>query len=69
MAEMTKVWIDEEACIACEACVEAAPDVFEMSDDTCVVKDEAKDADFVKSKAELIKEAVETCPTDAIKFE
>ena len=69
MAEVTKVSIDDGECISCEACVDACPEVFEMTDDTCVVKTDAEDPEFVKQHADAIAEAAETCPVDAIKYE
>jgi ferredoxin len=69
MAEISKVSIDADECISCEACVDACPEVFEMNDDTCVVKAEAQNADFVKAHGDAIIEAAEGCPVDAIKYE
>ncbi|MFQ5413077.1 MAG: Rieske 2Fe-2S domain-containing protein [Phycisphaerae bacterium] len=65
---VTKVWI-EEGCIVCDACETAAPDVFHVTDDTCVIRPEAMDAEFNKPRTDGIVEAAEECPTDVIKFE
>ncbi len=48
-------------CMACEACVEVCPDVFEMSDDgdIAIVKD-------AESELECVDEAIDTCPAEAI---
>ena len=68
MAEVTKVSIDNSECIACEACVDACSEVFEMGDDVCTLTAEAQDAEFVKQHSDGIIEAAEACPTDAIKY-
>jgi ferredoxin len=77
------VWI-EEGCILCNACDAECPDVFLVSDSSCLIKasvrednkeDENREA---KSplKAELqvaleegIKAAVSACPVEVIKYE
>jgi len=69
MAELKRVWIEDGECISCESCVEVCPDVFEMAEDTCVVKPEAEDPEFLKERSESIIEAADTCPVDAIKYE
>jgi len=65
---VTKVWI-EEGCIVCDACENAAPDVFEVQDETCVIRPEALDAEFNKPRSQSIVDAAEECPVDVIKFE
>lgn len=60
---MKKVWVDDE-CIACGACVELCPEVFELEGDIAEVKE---DADL--SLDEEIEEAAEECPVDAIHYE
>ncbi len=54
------VSVDKEKCIGCGLCVSTCGEVFEMSDDT-----KAK----VKAQKNLpcVKEAIESCPVDAIK--
>jgi ferredoxin len=69
MAEITKVWIEDDECISCEACVDACPEVFEMADDKAVIKAEAQDPEFLKQHSDKIAEAAEACPVSAIKFE
>jgi ferredoxin len=61
-----KVWLDEseDECTSCELCSELAPEVFEVPD-KMVVK---PDADLVENGS-LIREAVESCPTQVIKIE
>jgi ferredoxin len=62
---ISKVWV-EEGCISCNACIDAAPDVFELDDnDLCVVKAGAD----LSANEDAIKEAAESCPVEAIKYE
>ena len=76
------VWI-EEGCITCDACEEAAPDVFHVQDDSCFIKAEVRlDGGFntnEDSKSGLsgsigsdlfddIVDAAEGCPVDVIKY-
>jgi ferredoxin len=61
---ITKVWI-EEGCIACGVCEATAPDVFEMGEDTAIVKE---GVNFNEHEDE-IKEAAEICPVEVIKYE
>ncbi len=65
---ITKVWI-EEGCIVCDACETASPEVFEVLDETCIIRPEALDAAFTKPRTDSIIEAAEECPTDVIKYE
>lgn len=65
---VTKVWI-EEGCIVCDACETAAPDIFEVLEDTCIVRPDALTPDFTKPRSENITDAAEECPVDVIKFE
>lgn len=64
--QVTKVWI-EEGCIVCDACETAAPDVFEVLEDTCIVRPAALEVEFTKPRTEAILEAAEECPVDVIK--
>ena len=65
---VSKVWI-EEGGIVCDACETAAPTVFEVTDDTCVIRPEALNAEFTKPLTDSIAEAAEECPVDVIKFD
>lgn len=69
MPEVTKVEIDAGECISCEACVAECEAVFEMGEDTAVVKPEAQDPEFCKANTAGILAAVEACPSEAIKIE
>ncbi|MDF1555363.1 MAG: ferredoxin [Deferrisomatales bacterium] len=60
---MKKVWIDEE-CIACGACVDLCPDVFELDGDLATL---VEGADL--SLDDEIVEAAEECPVEAIHYE
>ena len=59
---MEKIKVDKELCIGCGACAATCPDTFEINDDMLaeVIKDEV---------TEEVIEAVENCPTEAIKIE
>lgn len=61
---ITKVWI-EEGCIVCGVCEATAPDVFEMDEETAVVKE---GVNFSEYEDEII-EAAENCPVEVIKYE
>ncbi len=61
---LKKVWI-EEGCTACELCVDISPQVFEMGDDTAVVKEGAN----LSIYKDDIKEAAASCPVEVIQYE
>lgn len=63
---ITKVWVTEE-CTACALCSDTAPDVFVLEEGDEIAK-VVEGADF-NSNEELIKQAAEECPVEAIKFE
>ncbi|MFQ5490529.1 MAG: Rieske 2Fe-2S domain-containing protein [Phycisphaerae bacterium] len=65
---VTKVWI-EEGCIVCDACETACPEVFDVQEETCIIKPEALAAEFTKPLTGTIEDAAEECPVDVIKFE
>lgn len=65
---VTKVWI-EEGCIVCDACETTAPDVFEVLDDTCIIRPAALEMSFTKPRTDDIIDAAEECPVDVIKFD
>ena len=60
---VTKVWI-EDGCIVCDACETAASDVFEVLEDSCIIRPEALTPDFTRPRSENIVDAAEECPVD-----
>ena len=58
-----KVWIDP-GCIVCDACEGIYPEVFEVQDETCIIRDNAP-----LDNGLLIEEAAEACPVEVIKFQ
>lgn len=59
---VSKVWI-EPGCIVCDACEGIYPEVFEVTDTTCLIRSGAPLDDGLK-----ILEAAEACPVEVIKF-
>jgi len=59
---ISKVWI-EPGCIVCDACEGIYPEVFEVTDSTCIIRPGAPLDDGLK-----IQEAAEACPVEVIKF-
>lgn len=60
-----KVKIDKDLCTACGLCADTCPEVFEMGEDSAVVKTEIVPSEY----EEKVKEAAQNCPTEAIKIE
>ncbi len=58
-----RVWI-EPGCIVCDACENEAPDVFQVLEDTCIVREGAPLANTGSIVA-----AAEGCPVDVIKYD
>ena len=61
---MLKIAIDRDLCIGCGNCESTAPEVFKVADDGIAVVIDPKGAED-----NLIKEAAESCPVDAISLE
>ena len=59
---VSKVWIDP-GCIVCDACEAIYPEVFEVKEDTCIIRPDAPLHDGLR-----IEEAAEACPVEVIKF-
>lgn len=66
--EVVKVWI-APGCIVCDACETDCPEVFDVQEETCIIRPEAKSADFTKPLTPSIFTAAEGCPVEVIKFE
>jgi ferredoxin len=77
------VWI-EEGCIMCNACDAECPDVFLVTDSTCMIKADVREdgvesenrdekaplkAEFQASLADGVKAAAAGCPVEVIKYE
>ncbi len=60
-----KVKIDPELCNGDEICVQLCPDVFEMEGEKAIVKME----DIPDDLAESVREAADSCPSEAIIIE
>jgi len=80
---ITKVWI-EEGCIVCNACEAECPDVFLVTDTTCVIKPDVRDdgletenreemsalkVEFQTSLEAAIEAAAAGCPVEVIKYD
>lgn len=59
-----KINIDKELCIGCGSCEAVCPDFFKMDDENKAYFEENKNGD-----KDCAKEAVDICPTQAIKIE
>ena len=59
---VSKVWIDP-GCIVCDACEGIFPEVFEVTEDTCLIRPDAPMNDGLR-----IEEAAEACPVEVIKY-
>lgn len=59
-----RIRIDEERCTGCGICVDICPGVFELGESgSAFVKDSGR------ADADCVKEAVESCPSEAIILE
>lgn len=80
---VSKVWI-EEGCIVCNACETACPEVFLVTEDTCIIRPEVREDgqetenreeksplkdNLGEELADAIEEAAEGCPVEVIHFE
>ena len=59
-----RVWITED-CTGCGLCETTCPDVFELNDDVAIVKEDAD----LNGNEELVKQAADECPVEAIQVE
>lgn len=58
-----KVHVDPDLCISCGACVDICPDVFNWNEDG-IAQEQVEEVP--EEFEDLAREAVESCPTDAI---
>lgn len=58
------VYIDQDECIGCGACVDSCPDVFRMNDDNVAEVYNPEGA-----SEEEIQEAIDSCPVECIHWE
>src|SRR3954468_19934734 len=65
---ITKVWI-APGCIVCDACENDCPEVFDVTEDTCLIRPPAQSADFLGPLTPSIIVAVERRPVAVIKIE
>ncbi len=61
-----KVYVDQDLCISCGLCISTCEEVFVWNDDE---KAEAVKPEVEEDLQEAVKEAVDSCPTEAIKIE
>ncbi len=66
--EVVKVWI-APGCIVCDSCETDCPEVFDVQEETCVIRPPALKPDFTRPLTPSIIIAAEGCPVDVIKFE
>jgi cytochrome b6-f complex iron-sulfur subunit len=66
--EVTKVWI-APGCIVCDSCENDCPEVFDVQEQTCIIRPPAMSVDFVRTLTQSIQVAAEGCPVDVIKFD
>src|SRR5579862_8543861 len=65
---VTKVWI-APGCIVCDSCENDCPEVFDVQEETCIIRPPALKQDYLKALSPSIKVAAEGCPVDVIKFD
>jgi len=66
--EIVKVWI-APGCIVCDACESDCPEVFDVQEETCVIRPSALKAEFTRPLTPSIITAAEGCPVEVIKFD
>src|SRR3954454_22702137 len=65
---ITKVWI-APGCIVCDACENDCPEVFDVTETTCLIRPPAQSPDFLQPLTPSIIVAMEGCPVEVIKIE
>ncbi len=66
--EIVKVWI-APGCIVCDACETDCPEVFDVQEETCIIRPPALKPDFTRPLTPSIIIAAEGCPVDVIKYD
>ena len=61
----TELAVDEDSCISCGTCYGMAPDLFESDDEG---KSKVKKQPKSPEEIELAKEAINSCPSQAISY-
>lgn len=61
-----KVYVEQDLCISCGLCISICDDVFSWNDDD---KAQAIDQEIPEEFTDEVEEAVESCPTEAIKYQ
>jgi len=67
-AAVLKVWIDP-GCIVCDACQTTCPEVFEVQEQTCVIRAAALDPEMLRKHGDAVQLAAEECPVEVIRIE
>jgi len=57
-----KIKVNKQKCLGCEVCTSLCPEVFELEDGKSKIKEKAD----LKKYKDCIKQAIETCPVQAI---
>lgn len=58
-----KAYVDQDLCISCGLCIGICEEVFSWNDDD---KAQAIDEEVPEELEDSVKEAIESCPTEAI---
>lgn len=58
-----KAYLDQDLCISCGLCISICEEVFSWNDDD---KAQAIDEEVPEELEDSVKEAIESCPTEAI---
>jgi cytochrome b6-f complex iron-sulfur subunit len=66
--EVVKVWI-APGCIVCDSCENDCPEVFDVQEETCLIRPPAQSESFLRPLTPSIQIAAEGCPVEVIKFE
>lgn len=58
------IFVDPALCISCSLCINTCPDVFTWNDED---QAEANNSSISKDNINKVREAIDGCPTEAIK--